>query len=90
MIVLLYSAALFGLSAVLLFDDKLRALWVSQLIIGIGFLAWGFASTSGVPDADVTSVQMDRIYSGLYLTLVGLGLSAAWWYRDIQRRMPRR
>lgn len=90
MLVLMYIAALFALSVVLLFEDKLKALWVSQLVIGIGYLAWGFASTSGVTDADVTSVQMDRIYSGLYLTLVGLGLGAAWWYRDVMRRMPRR
>lgn len=89
MLVLMYAGALLGLSVVLLFEDKLRALWVSQLVLGVGYLAWGFAHTSGVPDSEVSVSQMAWIYSGLYLTLIGIGLGAAWWYRDVMRRMPR-
>lgn len=88
MFVLIWSALLFGLAAVLLCQQKLRAFWVTMLCMGNGYLAWGFAQTSGVQDVDVTPMQMSWIYSGLTLIGVGLVLFGVWFMLDIRRRMP--
>lgn len=88
MIVLLWSALLLGLSVVLLAEQKLKAFWVTMLGIGNAYMAWGFAQTSGVPDKDITPLEVDWIMSGLTLIGVGLVLFGVWFFLDLRRRMP--
>lgn len=84
----MYSAVLFAFSAVILFEDKLRAVWTTAVLLGIGYLGWGFSQTRGVPDEKVTDQMMDWIHSGVFLIVGGLVLFGVWFIMDIRRRMP--
>lgn len=86
--VLIYAAVLFAFSAILMTRDALKAIWTTALVLGAGYLAWGFYQTSGVPDSEVTSVAMDYIHSGLGLVVFGAVTFGIWFFLDIRRRMP--
>lgn len=87
--VLIYAAVLFAFSAILLTRDALKAIWTTAVVLGAGYLAWGFYQTSGVPDTEVTSAAMDYIRSGLGLLLFGTIMFGVWFFLDLRRRMPR-